>query len=160
MPRRDHRDRALRAARGKKVLGETLHGADIPETAVISGMGNRWNLPTEEQVAVLLPAESLRRMTEKIVRGIFYIEEQKFIEPPYVIDFFVLPEDATAPWSQALDKFGSINACEPGIVVRRAVAHEDDMSSLFEIKFWQHFKTYASVSRSEKSEQPAAILDA
>jgi hypothetical protein len=157
---RNDRDRALRAARGRKILGETLHGADIPETAVIPGMGNRWNLPTEEQVAVLLPAESLRRMTEKIVRGIFYIEEQKFIEPPYVIDFFVLPEDATAPWSQALDKFGTVYAREPGIVVRRTVAHEDNISSLFEITFWQHFKTYASLSRLEESEQPAVILDA
>jgi hypothetical protein len=72
----------------------------------------------------------------------------------------VLPEDATAPWSQALDKFGTVYAREPGIVVRRTVAHEDNISSLFEITFWQHFKTYASLSRLEESEQPAVILDA
>jgi hypothetical protein len=35
----------------------------------------------------------------------------------------------------------------PGVVVRRAVAHDDRLCSLFEITFWKQFKTYASVTR-------------
>jgi hypothetical protein len=52
-----------------------------------------------------------------------------------------------------LSKFGTEYAREPGIVVRRAVAHEDGISSLFEITFWKQFKTYASASLSGDGQQ-------
>jgi hypothetical protein len=94
----------LRHARRKKILAETLQGAEIPKGATVPGMGERWGRPVEEQVAVLLPAESLRLMTEKIVRGIFHVQDGVFIELPYKIDFYVLPDDVAAEWSVILDK--------------------------------------------------------
>jgi hypothetical protein len=110
-------------------------------------LGNkRWTDLNEKPVALLIPAESFRRITEKIVRGIFYIEEEKFIEPPYEIDFFALAEEAALSWEQVLDKFGTVYAREPGIFVHRAVPPEDGISALFAINFWQQFKTYASVT--------------
>jgi hypothetical protein len=144
---RNERDRRRRTNKGRKILGEVLQGAQIPSSGVIPGLGNRWNLPLEQQVAVLLPAESLRLMTEKIVRGIFYVEDTRFIEPPYKIDFFVLDDDGARPLKETLNKFGSVYAREPGIIVHRAVVPEDNLSSLFEIEFWKQFKTYATVSK-------------
>jgi hypothetical protein len=78
------------------------------------------------------------------VRGIFYLEEKKFIEPPHKIDFFAMMDEDATFIEQMLDKFGSVYAREPGIVVRRAVAHEDGISSVFAITFWKQFKTYAT----------------
>lgn len=143
---RNERDTAMRAARRKKILAQTLEGARIPREATIPGMGERWGRPVEQQVAVLLPAESLRLMTEKIVRGIFHVEDGQFIESPFKIDFFVLPDDPASEWSAILDKFATTYAREPGLVVRRAIVPEDRRSSLFEILFWKQFKTYASVT--------------
>jgi hypothetical protein len=78
---RDERDRERRLARRRRIRAETLQGAAIPHGATIPGMGERWGRPIEEQVAVLLPAQSLRLMTEKIVRGIFCVQDGVFIEP-------------------------------------------------------------------------------
>jgi hypothetical protein len=147
---RDERDKMLRHARGKKILAETLQGAKIPKGATIPGMGERWGRPVQEQVAVLLPAQSLWLMTEKIVRGIFHVQDGVFIEPPYKIDFYLLPDDAAAEWSVILDKFGTVYSRPPGLVVRRAIEAEDQRSSLFEILFWQQFKTYATVTMKAK----------
>ena len=83
------------------------------------------------------------------MRGICFIEDGIFIEPPYTIDFYALPENSIVPWTDALDRWGKVYAREPGIVIRRAVAHEDGISSLFEITFWKQFKTYAIVSKPE-----------
>src|ERR1700736_2070182 len=44
---RDERDKMLRHARGKKILAETLQGAQIPKGATIPGMGERWGRPVE-----------------------------------------------------------------------------------------------------------------
>jgi hypothetical protein len=126
------RDGHHRLKRRQTMLADTLRGADIPVTAVIPGMGNRLNLPIDEQVALLVATDSLRLVTEKIARGIFYIADGKFIEPPYEIDFFVLDEEGAQDWKEALDKFGSVYAREPGIVVGRAVAPDDNTSSLIE----------------------------
>ena len=52
---RDERDAAMRAARGKKIMGEMLRGEKIPPESVLPGMGNRWNVPVEEQVGVKAP---------------------------------------------------------------------------------------------------------
>jgi len=131
-------------------MGETLQGAAIPDYGVFPGMEERWGRPVEDQVAILIPAKSFRRIAEKIVRGVFFIQEERFIESPYEIDFFALHEDAAEPMKQVLDKFGTIYAQEPGIVVRRAVAPEDNISSLFEIEFWWQMKLYASVTKTKR----------
>ncbi len=83
------------------------------------------------------------------MRGIFYIEEGIFIEPPYAIDFYALAEDYKSVWQHALGRWGKIYERPPGIVVRRAVA-DDGVSSLFEITFWKQFKTYAVVSSATR----------
>ncbi len=143
---RNPRDAQHRLNRGRKILSETLQGEEIPDHGIFPGLHNRFTEPGEEPVALLLPVDSFQLITEKIVRGIFYIEEQRVIESPNKIDFFVLAGEDAAFWEQVLEKFGTVYAREPGIVVRRAVAPEDGISSLFAITFWQQFKTYASVT--------------
>jgi hypothetical protein len=144
---KNERDRKVRAVLRERVLEEALEGAAIPEIGIYPGMGEKWGRPREEQMAVLIPADSFRRLTEKIVRGIFYVEDKKFIEPPYVVEFFALDPSVGKPIRELIHRFGAIYAREPGVVVRRAVTPDDGMSSLFEIEFWEQFKAYASVTR-------------
>jgi hypothetical protein len=145
---RNERDRGARAALRQRTLNEALEGTAIPEEGIFPGLGERWDRPQKDQVAMLIPADSFRRLTEKIVRGIFYVVDGKFIEPPFVIEFFALDPSVGKSIREVIDKFGTTYAREPGIVVRRAVAPEDGTSSFFEIEFWRQFKTYASVTRA------------
>jgi hypothetical protein len=146
---RNPRDALHRLSKRNKTLAEALQGDQIPNHGIFPGLGKRWTEPKEESLAVLVPAKSFERITKKIVRGIYYIEDHLFIDPPYDIEFYALPEDdGVALWKDALDRFGSVYAREPGVLVRRAVAHEDRLCSLFEITFWKQFKTYASVTRA------------
>ena len=88
---------------------------------------------------------SIRLLTEKIVRGVYFLEGQKFAEPPYVITLFVLTDEEAAPIKKILDQFGREYARGPGIVIRRAISQDDSMSAFFEIVVWAQFKMYASV---------------
>jgi hypothetical protein len=85
---RNLRDAQHRLNKGRKVLAEALQGDQIPDHGVFPGLDNRWSVPGEGPVAILLPVESFERITEKIVRGIYYIEDGIIIEPPYEIDFY------------------------------------------------------------------------
>jgi len=145
---KSERDRNARAALRKRILNGTLEGAAIPQIGTYPGLGEKWGRRREDQLAVLVPEDSFRRLTEKIVRGIFYVEDGKFIEPPFAVKFLALDPSIGNPVREAIDKFGTTYAREPGVAVRRAVAPEDGMSSMFEIEFWGQFKTYAFVIRA------------
>lgn len=144
---RDTRDAWHRLGKGQRILAQALQGEQIPDHGIFPGLGDRWKDVPGERTAILISTKSFERITEKIVRGIFYIEDGVFIEPPYKIEFYALPEGGIPFWNDALQRWGKVYAREPGIVVRRAVAHEDGLSSLFEITFWKQFRTHAIVNR-------------
>jgi hypothetical protein len=138
-------DRKARAALARRVRNRLLEGQDIPLSGVYPTLGERWGRPRGEGIGVRIPAECFRRLTEKIVRGIFFLEDKKFIEPPYHVLFFALDDASAQPARELIDQTGVTYAREPGIVVRRAVVPEDGISSMFEIEFWGQFKTHALV---------------
>jgi hypothetical protein len=142
---KDDRDRAARTARAKRLSEELLNGPDIPWSAVYPGLGERWGRSSQEGLGIRVPAESIRRLSEKIVRGIYYLEDDKFIEPPFTIEFYALTDEGAEPVKDILERFGCIYAREPGIVVRRAVPEDAPMNGIFEIQVWEQFKMYASV---------------
>lgn len=146
---KNERDRRVRASLRRRVLAEALLGDAIPKTGVYPGLAKRGVGPSDEDVAILVPAESFRRITEKIVRGIFYLVDGTFIEPPYQVEFFALDSSVSSEIRRVIDRFGTEYAREPGIVVRRAVTPDDGVSSIFEIEFWHQFKTHAFVTRKK-----------
>ena len=142
---KDERDGRARAALKKKLLKELIPGSEIRKDAVYPGMGERWRRSDDEAAGIRISADNIHRLTEKIVRGIYFIEDGKFVELPYVIEFHALTENGAAGFKELLDRFGSKYDRGPGIVVRRAVTPDDNMSSVFEIVIWDQVKMYASV---------------
>jgi hypothetical protein len=139
---KNERDRNVRAALRKRVLDEAVE-VTYPQEAIYPGMGVRSGIPKEDHLPVMMAVDTLNRLTEKIVRGIFYIVDKKFIEPPFVVKPFPLHPSTSGALRELLDEFG-VTYARPGIAVRRAVT-DDGISSLFEIEFWGQFKIYATV---------------
>jgi hypothetical protein len=109
----------------------------------------KWGRRREQQRAITIKAKSVHRLAEKIVRGIFYLEDRLFLEPPYTVSFYAIHDRNAAPFVTLFQKYGSIYAHEPGIVVRRAVATEDKTWSVFSIEIWSTFKMFAIVDAPE-----------
>src|SRR5262249_36499368 len=87
---KSERDRNARAAHRKRVRDEALEGAGVLQIGMYPGLGEGWGRPREGQLAVFVPANNFRRLTKKIVRGFFYVEDRKFIEPPFAVEFLAL----------------------------------------------------------------------
>jgi hypothetical protein len=137
------RDARLRELKLRKIMGGVIEEGQIgarteyPTTIV--------RAPTSNRRFVSIPAANFRRLTEKIVRGIVYVDRQAFIEPTYVIEHHAIGDEASKPIVDVLDRFGTTFANEPGIVVRRAVSKEDPIASVFSIEVWKSFKMFAFV---------------
>ena len=129
-----------------KLMSQTVHRAQIREKNLYPGMPQH-DIPTEDLVPVLIPADYFPRMAQKIVRGIFYIQEEgKFIEPPYEIAWHLPTETVTVHFQKLLDEFGTICARGPGLVVQYAVTEDNEFASLFRIAFWEQVTMYATVT--------------
>src|SRR5262249_54638373 len=98
---------------------------------------------------VLIPKRSFERIAEKIVRGMYYLNGEHFIEPPYKVNFFPLDSAGNAVLIPMLER-GERFAREPGIVIRRIKASDDHFRSIFEIELWKQLKLFADVSRSQQ----------
>jgi hypothetical protein len=142
---RDASDARARRARAKKFTSEILQGDQIPKDGHYPNLGERWDRPAGSGMAIVIPVASFQAITEKIVRGIAYIEEKVFIEPPHVVRFFAVADEAASEIRALIDEHGSTFTREPGIHVRRLLAPEDGVSAIYELEFWKQFKTYASV---------------
>lgn len=138
----------IRTARRNKLLAEMLHGDQIPENGIYPGLGERWGLPRDAQVAMKISVSSFHRLTEKIVRGIFFIEDRQYIEPPHSINFYALEDDGANEIMEVLARFGKEYAKGPGILINRAVTPEDGVSAIISIEVWGSFKMYAAVMPS------------
>ncbi len=138
-------DKRARAALAKKVTARVMQGEEIPSHGIYPSLGEKWGRPPGSGMALKIPAESFRRITEKIVRGITFIENGRLIEPPHTIEFFALNAEGSKPLRDIVDTFGTTLAREPGIIVRKAVLPEDGVSAIYEIEFWKQFRTHAVV---------------
>jgi hypothetical protein len=143
----NEKDAAAREARLKKVLAEIYKGEEIPEDQIIPGLGERWGRPKREQIGIQIPRAGMDEMTKKIVRGLVYREDGHFIEAPYEIDAFVDNEGAAVA-KEMLEKAGKEFKREPGLEIRRATVEGDHRTAIYEITFWQQFKTYAMVQKT------------
>lgn len=146
---KNERDRRAREAKRNQVWNRLLKGSEVPPNAIYPGFEEKWGRSPEQQLAVPIPKNSVDRLFEKIVRGLAYIEDRRFIEFPYKVTLFPLRQADTMEFALLLDKFGTVHARGPGVVVRRAVAPEDGLSAIYEINIWGMFQTYAAVTSSE-----------
>jgi len=128
-----------------RYFGQLLQGHEIIPTAFYPNFEEKWGRPPEQQLGVPIPKKGVDRLFEKIVRGIAFLEDGRFIEPPYCIDLYPLREEQSAPFADPLNRFGKVYSRPPGILVRRALSAEDSVSAIYEVVIWGMFKTYATV---------------
>jgi hypothetical protein len=145
-------DAVARDARAKKLLREMIKGEPIKGKNSVPGLGERWGRPVEQQLAIKIPNESFPAITEKIVRGLAYREDNAFIESPQQISCYVVEEEGLEDVKEMLAKHGKEFKREPGLVIRRA---ELDGGDLYEITFW----TSSKHTRQCQSRRPRTPFD-
>jgi hypothetical protein len=145
----DECDAAARLAKQRNFLADMYKVEEIPGAQMMPGLGERWGRPMAQQQAIKIPGEKLMDMTRKIVRGHAYLNDNMFIEPPYEIECYLAEDENVKDVKELLDKYGKEYKREPGLVIRRAPVEGDPLTALYEITFWDQFKTYATVSKPE-----------
>ena len=141
---KNKKDKRARLAKRKQILKQFMNEKNIPKTSIYPNFERHTDVQ-DEQFGITINANAIKKLNEKIVRGIMYIEDGLLIEPPYTIESFVLTDESSKPIIEAIKKFGVVHAREPGIIVRRATVQDDKFTSLFAIEIWGRFNMYSSI---------------
>jgi hypothetical protein len=89
---RDERDARAREARGKEIFQILVPGDRIFSRHALAGFEPHEHMPRHEQIVVPLPVAHVERICEKMTRGVIYIENGTYIEPPFRIEQFHVRE--------------------------------------------------------------------
>ena len=145
---RDEMDRQHRTELRERVLNSA-----IPSTRWFPGSGlvpNR-QVPLEagdECSVVLIQKALVEKFISKIVRGLTYCDEGRYIDSAFDIVVEVLDENESdsIDLQRFLNKFTSVEpTLGPGIKVNRYVVEEDRRMAVFRIEVWEHFVFRAAV---------------
>jgi hypothetical protein len=139
------KDAAARNAEREKIFSQAVPAASgrIPPKAIYPGFGPK---PGADLMALPVRKKPIVALTEKIVRGITYLQDRRFIEPPHKINFYALSEEQAARINEVLAQFGQTYERGLALTVDRAVTHEDGISSVYRIEIWSRLCAYAIVS--------------
>ncbi len=144
---KNEKDRSARARKKKRLLSLIRAGDDIPNHGIYPGLGERWNRPRSEQIAILVPARHLQKLAEKIVKGLAFIGDGSLLDANTEIEHHVVTEDGAREFEAVLSTFGEEHSRGPGIRIVRVVTPDDGISSLHKITIWGEVVLYVSVLR-------------
>ena len=142
---KNDKDANLRRQKMAQIFREAKYGKDVPDKGIYPGFEYKGE-NINGQVGLLLENDKMKQLTEKIVRGIMFIGNNKYIESPYHIDFHpynfnalrdVLENVYAGPWE--------VFERPPGLAVLRALANEDKISGIYLIDIWGQFYCMAIV---------------
>lgn len=142
---RDERDRKSREKKREKIIQELMPIARnaqgiLPNFGPHPGQEGRSTL-----VGIPIPASHIEVVGNKILRGLYYKFERRFVELPLKIDILVVHPEAASPFDNLLHKFGQFHHRGPGIELWRAKASDSETTFVAKIIIWGRFEVRGSI---------------
>lgn len=136
---------AARRAQKLKIIASTAPYEAGTET--FPGLGPHPGFAGDKQLQISIPADMLREVAKKMVRGCEYALANRIIEKPYDVEvYFVHEHNVPNVVARALEGPSANKACMgPGFSVTRAAAHDEPNSVMYKIIVWGTIVFYASV---------------
>lgn len=139
------RDRAARLSRLKKLIDQTKPVSEINMKA-FPGLGPHLTYPIEIQRAFPAPKEELQTIAEKIIRGLEYSLNKRYIEAPLKLEAYIYITDDKLPAPvQRVLSLGEQHIYGPGFEVVRA-ATPSNLVVIYKFVVWGTIKIYGSIA--------------
>jgi hypothetical protein len=151
---RDAKDRKARLKKQKEILGEMRRFPELPNRGIFPNFGPAHHPGPDGYYGVQLDKKKIERLTEKIVRGVAFVQDEIFIDENYDLAIYFLEDSGAELVVEMIAQYGVQLHRGPGLIVKRAVIPEDPRAGLYAIEIWQRAKMYAAITPKEpESEQ-------
>ena len=138
------KDAIARAKKRDEILAALVSGNDVPKESIYPGLDDRWGQKEQDQRAISIPADSLTKLVEKIIKGITFLESGRYLDEEIELEHLVVDEHGASQIIELIEKYGETHSRGPGIEIKRVVTPEDGISALYKIVIWGEVVMYAS----------------
>jgi hypothetical protein len=136
----------MRHAKRLQVFGGIEFHNAPPTRGVLPGFGRDPKLEYPEFAIVKISAAGLVMLGRKIVRGLTYKLENRFIDDAQEeVGVYFLHDADGAEILGLIGRFGSTFHKGPGITVKRAISADGSHAGLFLFDIWGKLRIYASL---------------
>lgn len=144
------KDQHHRRMRRDKILRELISPEKIPKESIFPNFGPWPSATPDEQIGVPVSHDKLQAFGEKLVRGISYVIDKRYIEVDHKIDIFFVHDKNAQEIIAIIKRFGKEYHRGSGIRIGVVFASElfspdDPQNGLFAIDIWGKLRMYASV---------------
>ena len=141
------RDVTHRFQKWESMRRKILSGDEIPEKSLYPGFGITPGIPKKYQGAIRISSDDMIAFTEKVIRGVTFLQNGRLIELPFHIESHAVDASKAAPVEELLQIYGQ--ECGPGpfFSVVRALC-EDGTTSIFRMVIWGRLVRYGCVTAS------------
>jgi Protein of unknown function (DUF2934) len=153
----DDGEKTVREALRRKFLKKAEPYSPEAEKHTLPGVGRHVGFPDSMQWQTFVEEEKIHQVAKKIVRGCeYWLGNGRIVDPPHEIEVIFARE--TTPFVAAvMARFAVVTRdLEPGLAIRRAVAQDDALSSLYELRLWDTTTVYATILPRD-SDDPNAV---
>lgn len=141
---RGPRDAFGRRGKRQRLLKRIQPMDRLPTSGLLPSFRENWL--SGSRTAILVPAEELKTVVKKWIRGIHYLTTGRRIGRQEVIDVFFAEDEHAEAAFKLLRPHTKQYIHGPGIVIEQAVAAErGEEISLYDITIWEQFRALASV---------------
>jgi hypothetical protein len=141
-------DRHHRQMRREKIKKEIVRMNSLPPYGILPNFGpqSQINGPIG---TIPVHEDSLKKLCRKIVRGLTYRLDGRYIADDYVIDIYIPDEAKVQEVVKLIEKWGKKHYRGPGLEITRAIPVDDDTAQLLIIMIFKRLRLHASVIRKE-----------
>jgi len=144
---KSEKDATLRSKTKEKLISCLVPREKIKENSL---------LPSRQPIhgspfGILIPEKELKKIAEKIIRGITYVINSLYIDSSHHVNIYFQHESTLAYIHELLQKHGQVYSCGKGIVIERAVIPEDAQSGVYHITIWGTLYMYGVVEPLNKN---------
>lgn len=146
------RDVTLRYQKREKVRRGILSGYEIPDRGVYPGFEIHPEIPKVYQGAIRISSNDLIVFTEKVIRGMTFLQDNHLISRPCSILSHAIDPQKVAPLEILFQRYGRECGFGPFFSVVRAVC-DDRTTSIFRIRIWGRLVRYGYVGMVDQNAQ-------
>lgn len=117
------------------------------------GLGPDPDFPPENHKSIPFPEKELLAVSKKIIKGLEYCFDKRYIEKPFELDLYFPKENSDLSPVERILSIRSPITYGPGFKVERSTTTEIPKSVIYRITIWGKLKIYGTVMKPEDKRQ-------
>lgn len=147
---KSEKDKLMRQKKREKILKQIIPASNFDDKNFLPGLNSTFGFDKSELSAMLIPANSIEALGEKIIRGVTYILKGKILDNNFLIKIFFVQDSFKTEVLDKIRRHTFIYHRGPGIVVGISTPNDNPDCGFFEILIWGRIKFYGVVLPNRK----------